>query len=228
MTVSERTHLLVAEGLTYSPVGHQRANPILDAASMRVDRGEVIDVFGPSGCGKTTLLCALARLLPDVRGTLTLDGVPATEIPPSEWRGRVALSPQKSVLTGEDVRSSLLAPWRMRSRVGLAHPSEDRMRDVLDSIGLDEVELTRPVSRLSVGQSARVAFARTLLTGPEVMLLDEAEAALDDDSARLIAEAAAAFASSGGAVVRVRHRGADGRAARRYRMSDGRLEERES
>lgn len=225
MTATDHICLLVAEELTYTPVGHQRATPVLDGASMRVDRGEMVDVFGPSGCGKTTLLCALARLLPDVRGTLVLDGTSAAEIPPTEWRGRVALSPQKAVLTGGDVRSSLLVPWLMKSRAGLEPPSDDRMRAVLDSIGLDEVEFSRPIARLSVGQSARVAFARTLLTGPQAMLLDEAEAALDDDSAHLIAEAAAAFASEGGAVVRVRHRGDDGRAARRYRMTNGRLEE---
>lgn len=225
MTDSGRICLLVADGLTYSPVGQQHAHPILAGASMHVDRGEMVDVFGPSGCGKTTLLCALARLLPDASGTLALDGVTASDISPTTWRGRVALSPQKVVLTGDDIRSSLLAPWRMRSRSGLQPPSDERMRTTLDSIGLEEVELSRSVSRLSVGQSARVAFARTLLTGPQVMLLDEAEAALDDDSSLLIAEAASAFASDGGAVVRVRHRGADGRAVRRYRMSGGRLEE---
>lgn len=228
MTVSESTRLLVVDSLTYSPVGHQRVRPVLDAVSMHVDRGEFVDVYGPSGCGKTTLLSALARLLPGVRGSMALDGVPASLIPPTEWRGRVALSPQKVVLTGEDVRSSLAAPWQMKARDGREAPTDDRMRTVLDSIGLEEVELARPVSRLSVGQSARVAFARTLLTGPRVMLLDEAEAALDDDSAFLIAEAAGSFVSSGGAVVRVRHRGADGRAARRYLLTDGRLEERTS
>ena len=74
-----------------------------------------------------------------------------------------------------------------------------------------------------MGQAARVALLRVLLTSPRVLLLDEPDAALDDASAEAVGCFAAEHASAGAAVVRVRHRSSDGRATSRFVLAAGRL-----
>ena len=98
---------------------------------------------------------------------------------------------------------------------------------------MDDVSLDRQAARLSVGQEARLAFARVWLTSPCVFLLDEADAALDPESTASMTEAVRRFVENGGpdaaggptAVLRVRHRETDGLASRRLRLAGGALEE---
>ncbi|MBF4509043.1 MAG: ATP-binding cassette domain-containing protein, partial [Aeromicrobium sp.] len=90
--------------------------------------------------------------------------------------------------------------------------------------GLGGVALDRDVSRVSVGQAARIAILRVMLAGPRVLLLDEPDASLDDASAAEVARMTASFVADGGSVVRVSHVRADASAATRYRLADGALE----
>lgn len=214
--------LLSAHGIRYATSTGRRA---LCDLTLQVRAGELIDVRGPSGGGKTTLLLALARLLPGAQGQLHLMGESAETIAPVVWRSRVALLPQKVALTGESVRDAVTAPWRLKVRAAHAAPGDARIRESLDRVGLADIELDQAVTRLSVGQETRIAFVRTLLTAPSILLLDEAEASLDSESASRITEVALEFVAGGGGVVRVRHRGDDGNANRRFLMEAGRLEE---
>ena len=196
---------------------------VLSTASLRVDGGEIVDVVGPSGSGKTTLLRVLARLLPGATGSLTLDSVPAEKYDPERWRSLVALLPQKPAIVPGDVRANLILPWTLKVRHGEPRPSDSTLVESLGRVGLADVALDRDASRLSVGQTARVALLRVLLTSPRVLLLDEPDAALDDASTTAVTELTREFAAAGGAVVRVRHHRTDGLAARRLRLEAGRL-----
>ena len=204
---------------------------VLDGVSFEVARGEIVDVVGPSGSGKSTFLRALARLLPGATGTLLHDGVPAESIGPQQWRASVALLPQKPVLVTGTVRDNLLLPWRFAARRGTIAPGDTKLAEGLTRLGVDAA-LDRDAARLSVGQAARVAFLRTMLTAPSVLLLDEPDAALDDIAADEVAALIAEFASApaapaggggAGAVVRVRHHRSDGLATRRMRLEHGHL-----
>jgi putative ABC transport system ATP-binding protein len=214
--------LLQARDLTAVLPGDSGDVRILDGVALEVGAGEIVDVAGPSGSGKSTLLRALARLLPGAAGLLALDGVPAESIGPSEWRQSVALAQQKPTLVAGTVRESLLMPWRLGVRKRVNPPSEAQLLDGLSRLGV-EVGLDRDASRLSVGQVARIAFLRTLLTAPRVLLLDEPDAALDDVSADAVSAMTDEFAASGGGVVRVRHHRADGLSARRMWLEAGLL-----
>jgi putative ABC transport system ATP-binding protein len=225
MTHSSSVPVLEAHGLAAVVRGDAGDVRVLDGTSLTAFSGEVVDIVGESGVGKTTLLRVLARLLPSATGQIALDGEPAEHIAPELWRTRVALLPQKPALVPGDVRSNLLMPWALKVRHAQTAPSDAVLRAQLDGLGMADVALDRDVARLSVGQSARVAFARTMLTEPRVLLLDEADAALDEVSAGFVSEATRAYASEGCGVVRVRHRGSDGLASRRLRLAGGRLEE---
>jgi ABC-type iron transport system FetAB ATPase subunit len=219
------TVLLTARGLTATRLGDDGPVVIFSGLDLDIGAGTLTDIVGPSGCGKTTLLLALARLLPDGSGDLALDGVPAQSIDPRLWRTRVAYLPQRASLAPGTVADNLLLPWLLAVRKGVEPPSAEELRTALDGVSLDDVALDRSVARLSVGQAARIAALRVLLTRPECLLLDEPDANLDDESAAQVACMTAAFVDAGGAVVRVRHARVDERADRRFMLADGRLVE---
>jgi putative ABC transport system ATP-binding protein len=224
--------LLEATGLSAALEGDAGELLVLDDVSLSVARGEVVDIVGPSGSGKSTLLRALAGLLPGASGHLALEGMPADSMSPQEWRCAVTLLPQKPALVTGSVRDNLVMPWRLKVRSGITPPAEKTLREALDLLGLGAVALEREAVRLSVGQQARLCLARVWLTSPSVLLLDEADAALDDASAATVSEMVRRFAADGGpsseapaAVVRVRHRADDRIAVRRLHMEHGHLTE---
>ena len=216
---------LCARALTVALPGDDGPVVILKAVRILVEPGTLTDVVGPSGAGKTTLLLALARLLPEVTGELELGGVPAGRIDPRAWRAAVAYLPQRSALVPGTVADNLLLPWRFKVRGAGAAPDAARLREALDRVQLTDVALERPAERLSEGQSARVALLRTVLSRPEVLLLDEPDAALDDESAEQVGRLTREFVDAGGGVVRVRHLRADVRADRRLHLEAGALVE---
>jgi putative ABC transport system ATP-binding protein len=218
--------LLAARGLSYARPAEAGAVTVFSGLDLELEAGSLVDVCGPSGSGKTTLLLALARLLPDTSAdALELEGIPAASWRPEEWRAAVALMPQKSTLAPGTVRDNLLLPWTLRVRAHSDQPGDAAMRAALDSVGLDDVELDRQATRLSAGQASRVVLLRIVATAPKAMLLDEPDAALDDDSAGLVGTLVRSFVAEGGAVVRVRHLRVDAAADRRLRLEDGRLAE---
>ena len=219
------TVVLGVEGLAKAYVDGRGRRQILDGTSFDLRAGEVLALCGPSGSGKTTLLRALARLLPAANGGLSLGGRSAADLPPAEWRTQVALLPQKPAIVCGTIRDNLLVPWRFKVRVHDTPPDDATLSKSLAEVGLSELSLDRDSARLSVGQEARVALLRVLLTRPAVLLLDEPDAALDEASSEAVRSTVARFAAEGGAVVRVRHRGDDGLASRRLLLSGGRLSE---
>jgi len=141
--------------------------------SFEVAGGETVALVGPSGCGKSTLLELIAGLAAQGRGTIAVGGAAGT----GERLRSCAWMPQ---------RDGLL-PWRRavdNAALGLRFTGmtqgESRYRAslMLARLGLGEFENAYP-GKLSGGMRQRVAFARTLLSGKPVLLLDEPLAALD-------------------------------------------------
>jgi putative ABC transport system ATP-binding protein len=223
--LTDRDIVLEARSLVLDRRGDAGPARVLDGVDLALRAGTLTDMVGQSGAGKTTLLLALARLLPDVRGELLLDGVLATSVAPRDWRTQVTYLPQRSSLLGGSVRNDLLFPWRLAARAGRPAPSDADLRTALDSVRLHDIGLDREVARLSEGQSARIALLRAVLTKPRVLLLDEPDASLDDESASQVTAVTKRFVDDGGAVVRVRHLRGDALADRRYRLASGRLTE---
>lgn len=153
-------------------------------AALAVAPGETLGVVGPNGAGKTTLLAAVAGTLDERAGT-TLTGsiaVGARELAAlPAWRRRVGYVEQKPRLfphlDAADNISFGLRAHGMRRR-----PARALAAEWLERVGLPGRDRAR-ASELSGGQQQRVALARALAHTPEVVLLDEAFAALDMDSA---------------------------------------------
>ena len=141
-------------------------------------------------------------------------------------RADEASAPDDHAATGK--KTSARRGWFSRlfrseqSQAKLALPDQ-LIRNTLDAMGCEDIDLARAPHDLSGGQAARVSLARTLLTRPAVLLADEVDAGLDADNADKVASIMASAAARGMAIVRIRHRPPDGRATRIVTLSSGRL-----
>jgi NitT/TauT family transport system ATP-binding protein len=145
----------------------------VDAADFHVDGGEFVSIVGPSGCGKSTLLRMVAGLIPPTSGTLHVHGE-AIDAPRAE---AAMMFQQPTLLPWKSVIANVLLPRRLSGRITAATWAE--ARELLAMLGLAEFEDAYP-QHLSGGMQQRVALARTLITGADLLLMDEPFAALDE------------------------------------------------
>lgn len=140
--------------------------PLLGPLHFSLAAGEVVALCGPSGCGKSTLLSMIAGLDQD-------------------FDGRIGLAPGARL--GIVFQTPRLLPWRTAiENVALGRPGDPAGRDLagplLRSVGLGEAADRYP-AQLSLGMAHRVALARALIGEPDILLLDEAMASLDGETA---------------------------------------------
>jgi ABC-type iron transport system FetAB ATPase subunit len=194
---------------------------ILDGASMLVHAGEAVAIEGPSGSGKSSFARALATLTEVDSGSVLLGGVDARQLPPTQYRTRVAFLAQQPAMFAGTVLDNLSAGPALR---GLRLAAE-RATELISSVGLDESFLMREARTLSGGEKQRVALARALANGPEVLILDEPTAALDPVAGELIVALVRQLVRSGLSVVMVTHVAAHAQAldGTRYRCEQGRI-----
>ena len=194
---------------------------ILDGASIVVRPGEAVAIQGPSGSGKTTLARALATLVETDDGTVLLDGQDAREIPPTQFRTRVAFLAQQPAMFAGTVRANLGAGPALHGK----SLGDAQARQLILAVGLDESMLPREARTLSGGEKQRVALARALANAPDVLLLDEPTAALDPDAGERIVALLRTLSARGLSVVMVTHVEAHALAlgGTRYRCERGRL-----
>ena len=168
-----RTALLTVADLT---VGYRPDLPIIHDVSLTVGAGELVTIIGPNGAGKSTLIKSVAGLLPVTDGKVTLKETSLLGVPPHRMSScGMAYVPQTdnifATLTVEDnLRLGALALPRAGAREAIAAAFE-RFPDLTRF-------RTARAGNLSGGQRQMLAVARALLTGPEIIMLDEPSAGL--------------------------------------------------
>ena len=148
-----------------------QGTPVVRIASLEIRSGEFVSVVGPSGCGKSTLLRVLAGLLEPVSGDF--------EVQEPTDRSRLRI--------GFVFQDATLLPWRT-AEANIQLPGElesvpvtaSRVRQLATLAGLSETDLQKRPAALSGGMKMRVSLARALALDPDLLLLDEPFAALDD------------------------------------------------
>ncbi|WP_216326198.1 ABC transporter ATP-binding protein/permease [Deinococcus aestuarii] len=164
--------------------------------SAELPPGTLAALRGPSGSGKTTLLHALRKHVPHL-GSIRVDGTPLDDLRAPDWQARVAFVPQHPRLIAGSARDNL--------RLAAPDAPDAELERVSEAVGLSDVLHALPAgfdtplgeggALLSGGETARLALARALLSGADVILLDEVSAHLDPQSeAELYAVIGRAFA----------------------------------
>ena len=143
--------------------------------SLSLERGEILCLLGPSGCGKTTLLRMIAGLEQPDTGVIRFDGRDMAGVRPHE-RGFGMMFQDFALFPHKNVRDNVAFGLRMQ---GLASKEiNERVSRVLDLVELDDLA-GREIAQLSGGEQQRVALARSLAPGPQLLMLDEPLGALD-------------------------------------------------
>lgn len=145
---------------------------VLQDINLSIQAGEFISIVGPSGCGKSTLLSLISGMLKPTKGDVLIEGQAGTGVSPKvgymlqhdhlfEWRDLLS-----NLLVGAEVR-------RMNRKT-----AEQKAIELLERYGLAGFAHHNPV-QLSGGMRQRVALIRTLVTNPDILLLDEPFSSLD-------------------------------------------------
>lgn len=168
----------------------QKADTV-DIDELRLNAGEHLFVRGASGSGKTTLLNLLAGIHTPTQGQIRLLGTDLATLSPSkrdQFRAdhigvvfqQFNLLPYLSTL--ENVELSCAFSDRKKQRVTASSDVTTTARELLHALKLGDELHSAPVNKLSVGQQQRVAVARALIGGPEILIADEPTSALDADN----------------------------------------------
>ncbi|MEU4100176.1 ABC transporter ATP-binding protein [Streptomyces tanashiensis] len=218
--------ILRAEGVGLS-YGTEQA---VRNADLTLKRGEVAAIMGSSGSGKSSLLYCLAGILPPTTGTVIFDGVELSQLPDGELsalrRTRLGFVFQYGELLPElTVEENTALPLRL---AGISKTHAHAMAgQVLGRLGMGDL-LRRRTSKLSGGQSQRVAVARALVHRPDVVFADEPTGALDSANAAAVLEEFLQLARRQKTAVVIVTHDADvaAKADTQYTMSDGALAQR--
>lgn len=161
----------------------EQIKPVLSDVNITIQKGESIALIGTSGAGKTTLADIILGLLQPQSGGIYLDDKDVYEMP-KQWAGMVGYVPQSAFLIDDTIKNNIV--------FGLLDIPDEKVWKALENAQLKEFVETLPDGLLTVvgergvklsgGQRQRIAIARALLCEPEILVLDEATAALDNET----------------------------------------------
>lgn len=166
-------------------------SPVLSDAFLTINRGEAIALIGASGAGKTTLADIILGLLRPIKGNILMDEIDVYTIP-KIWAHIVGYVPQSVYLLDDTVRNNIAfgMPAEMVNDKYIWQALEKaQLKDFIMSLpgGLDTIVGERGI-KFSGGQRQRIAIARALYDKPEILVLDEATAALDNETETAVME----------------------------------------
>jgi subfamily B ATP-binding cassette protein MsbA len=171
----------------------EKGRAALSEVSFTAKPGTVTAIVGRSGSGKTSLIRLIPRFYEPSSGSILLDGRDIRELKLADLRRQIALVSQQVMLFDDSVMANV--------RYGKADASDAEVWQALRAANAEEFVLKLPDGvdtaigerggRLSGGQKQRLAIARAILKDAPILILDEATAALDNESERLVQDALA-------------------------------------
>jgi len=172
--------------------GYDKSDVLIHINDLKISRGESVFLRGPSGSGKSTLLGLIGGVLRPQAGQISICGTEITALSAgrrdkirAEHLGiifqQLNLLPYLNILQNVTLpcRFSSARADRAASRGGSA---VETARQLIKDLGLDANLMSRKVGNLSIGQQQRVAVARALIGGPDLIIADEPTSALDSDN----------------------------------------------
>ena len=176
-------HFPIKRGLFFDrTVGHVRA---VDGVDLDVRRGETYGLVGESGCGKSTLGRALLRLEEPTAGRVVFDGSDLGTLGEEQMRlmrrrmQMIFQDPMASLDPRQNVESILTEPMRAHQLEGGRRAWGERVREMLEVVGLPGAAAAKYPHEFSGGQRQRIGIARAMVLNPSLVVADEPVSALD-------------------------------------------------
>lgn len=166
--------------------------PVIDDASLFIEKGKTVAFIGASGAGKTTMVDVILGLLTPQKGKVCADGINVHE-KPKTFHAQVGYIPQVIYLSDDTIRNNIafgVKEEEIDEQAVRRAVEKAQLTEFIDSLsyGLDTIVGDRGV-RLSGGQRQRIGIARALYHDPEILVLDEATSALDNETEAAVMEA---------------------------------------
>jgi ABC-type Fe3+/spermidine/putrescine transport system ATPase subunit len=166
----------------------------LKSVSLKVETGEMVCLTGRSGCGKTTLLKVVAGLEPNRGGHIKIGGKDASQLQTHERQLGFVFQGAEGLFPHLTVRDNIYFPFKHGHH---KHNNPNgAVNEIIDVTGLKDHQYSR-IDKLSGGLKQRVAIARALVYQPDILLLDEPLASLDNPRKTEILELLKTLKSSG-------------------------------
>ena len=170
---------------------------VLSDVSFRVKPGETIALVGPTGAGKTTIVNLISRFYDIEDGVISVDGYDLTKVSMESFRRQMGVMTQDNFIFHGTIRDNIL--------YGRLDATEDEMIAAAKAVhahdfimdmehGYD-TELKEHGAGLSIGQRQLIAFARTMISMPKILILDEATSSIDTHTELLVQEGIEALLS---------------------------------
>ena len=184
----------------------------LRGASIDVYPGEIVALVGDNGAGKSTLVKVMSGVHGWDSGEYNFDGGPSKISSPSDATALgiqtvyqdLALCNNLDAVQNLFLGRELTGPWWGGRRMKRAE-QEVRAKDVMTKMRLENLSLSRPVGAMSGGQRQNIAIARSILSKPKVVILDEPTAALSHTAAERVSTLIRALADDGLGVLVISH-----------------------
>ncbi|MFF7655921.1 ABC transporter ATP-binding protein [Streptomyces sp. NPDC007983] len=174
---------------------YQPDTPLIDGLSLSVSPGQTVAIVGPTGAGKTTLVNLLMRFYEVSGGRITLDGVDVATMPREELRSHIGMVLQDTWLFGGTIADNIAYGSEGASHEAIVEAAKathvDRFVRTLPD-GYDTV-IDEEGSNVSVGEKQLITIARAFLSGPSILVLDEATSSVDTRTEVLIQHAMASL-----------------------------------
>ena len=171
--------------------GYESYNPVLSNVSADIKPGEMIGIVGHSGSGKTTLINLIMRLYDVNTGAIEIDGVNIKDISQEALRSQMGVVLQETFLFAGTIRDNIAyacpnATDEMVIEAAKAANAHDFIMDLPQGYN---TAVGAGGHSLSGGEKQRIAIARAIIHNPKILILDEATAALDTETEKLIQDA---------------------------------------
>ena len=215
----ETTEPNIKSGLTEIPLfedsikfndvsfNYSNSETVLDNINLEIKKGEKIGICGPSGCGKTSIIRLLTRLYDVTSGSITIDDINIKELYLGSLRSKFGVVSQDTYIFNGSILNNITygidCAISMQDVVNACAKANilDFIRELPDGF---QTIVGENGLMLSGGQRQRIAIARVFLKNPDIILLDEATAFLDNESEKIIQESLELFKDK--TIITVAHR----------------------